>query len=103
MQWYNKNNHLLIHINNNKLLDHLLLHQQHPVITIDIQVLLKVLFNIFLFKNFFLILGANMHSSMSRTQRSRLRADETTGKYKLLKTIGKGNFAKVLLKINVLI
>ncbi|CAK5024790.1 unnamed protein product [Meloidogyne enterolobii] len=40
---------------------------------------------------------ANMHSSMSRTQRSRLRADDTTGKYKLLKTIGKGNFAKVKL------
>jgi len=32
---------------------------------------------------------------MSRTQRSRLRTDDTTGKYKLLKTIGKGNFAKV--------
>uniref|UniRef100_A0A914LZB1 non-specific serine/threonine protein kinase n=1 Tax=Meloidogyne incognita TaxID=6306 RepID=A0A914LZB1_MELIC len=40
---------------------------------------------------------ANMHSSMSRTQRSRLRTDDTTGKYKLLKTIGKGNFAKVKL------
>lgn len=40
---------------------------------------------------------ANMHSSMSRTQRSRARADDTTGKYKLLKTIGKGNFAKVKL------
>uniref|UniRef100_A0A1I8B157 Protein kinase domain-containing protein n=1 Tax=Meloidogyne hapla TaxID=6305 RepID=A0A1I8B157_MELHA len=45
---------------------------------------------------------ANMHSSMSRTQRSRARADDTTGKYKLLKTIGKGNFAKLFREVRIM-